>query len=140
MYDELELSKKHEDILGKRAELLEQMEIQHQHQKVKKKQQTTVSKAAQERNSQLLGDLKTLEDKLRMKQPLHPDVLTLETCYWASVEEKLLEWEPFLLGRGPAPGERKAQSPGRQKQEKASASQNTQGRGLPPRPRKTPAV
>lgn len=31
------------------------MEIQYQHQKVKKKQQTAVCKAAQERNAQLLG-------------------------------------------------------------------------------------
>ncbi|KAG5275247.1 hypothetical protein AALO_G00145250 [Alosa alosa] len=140
MYDESELSKKHEDILGKRAELLEQMEIQYQHQKVKKKQQSTMSKAAQERNAQLLGDIKTLEDKLRMKQPLHPDVLTLETCYWASMEENLPEWEPFLLGRGPAPGHRRAWSPGRRRQENTGVPRDTQDRGLPPRPRKPRAV
>ncbi|XP_012696592.2 uncharacterized protein C3orf14 homolog [Clupea harengus] len=139
MDEEFELSKKHEEILGKRAELLEQMEVRHQHQRAKKKEQTTLSKAAQERNAQLLGDLKTLEDKMRMKQPLHPDVLTLETRYWASVEEKLLEWEPFLLGRGPAPRHSRARSPRRRRQEK-SVPRDAQDRGLPPRPRKHPAV
>ncbi|KAL2091416.1 hypothetical protein ACEWY4_013679 [Coilia grayii] len=139
MYDEL--SQTHEDILAKRAELLEQMKIQYQQQKAKRKQQTAQSKAAHERNAKLLGDLKTLEDKLRMKQPPHPDLLTLETRYWASVEEKLPEWEPFLLGRGPAPSPGRACSPGRRRQERdASRSHDTHSTGLPPRPKKKPAA
>ncbi|XP_063072415.1 centrosomal protein 15 [Engraulis encrasicolus] len=144
MHEDFELVQKHEDILGKRTALLDQMEMQRQQQRAKRKQQKAQSKAARERNTQLLEDLDTLENKLRMKQAPHPDFLTLETCYWASVEEQLPAWEPFLLGRGPAPLPcRPCQSPSRRRPDRDaphSSSTVTHNTGLPPRPKKKPAT
>ncbi|XP_028854868.1 centrosomal protein 15 isoform X2 [Denticeps clupeoides] len=114
------------------------MEAQHQHQKAKRKQQAARSKAAQERNARLLQDMKKMEDDLRKQPLLHPDVITLQTRYWASVEQKLPEWEPFLLGKGPAPTEAGSRSPG--KRPHNPSPRNTKARGLPPRPPRHPAV
>ncbi|KAE8297854.1 putative protein C3orf14 [Larimichthys crocea] len=77
-------------ISRRRAELLEQMKIQ-------RKQQVEESEAAHHRNSTLLQDLQTVEDGLRGKQLPRPDLLALETRYWASVEESIPAWEHFLL-------------------------------------------
>ncbi|XP_052424452.1 uncharacterized protein C3orf14 homolog isoform X1 [Carassius gibelio] len=53
-HEEFELSQKHEDILGERALLLQQMEAHYEQQKAKKKQQCLMSQAAKERNAQIL--------------------------------------------------------------------------------------
>uniref|UniRef100_A0A3P8XT74 Uncharacterized protein n=1 Tax=Esox lucius TaxID=8010 RepID=A0A3P8XT74_ESOLU len=98
--EEVELSKKHEEILGKRAVLLLQMESLYKQQKCTRKQQVKMSHVAHERNAQLLQDLQKIENRLGTKQLPHPDILTLETRYWASVEENIPEWERFLLGGG----------------------------------------
>ncbi|XP_051528716.1 uncharacterized protein C3orf14 homolog isoform X2 [Myxocyprinus asiaticus] len=102
-HEEFELSKKHEDILGKRALLLQQMEAHYVQQKAKKEQQSLMSQAAKERNAQILKDLQVVEKSLQTRQLLHPDIINLETRYWASVERKLPEWEEYLLGKGQAP-------------------------------------
>ncbi|KAG9260605.1 uncharacterized protein C3orf14 homolog [Astyanax mexicanus] len=132
--EEVELSKKHEEILGRRAVLLQQMEICYEQQKAKKKQQAMASQAAHERNMKILEDFQKLENCLQTRPLLHPDVINLQTRYWASVEQKLPEWENYLLGKGPAPvteagqgcyghrGTRQDSSPARDK-------------GKPPRPK-----
>ncbi|KAF4093627.1 hypothetical protein AMELA_G00003910 [Ameiurus melas] len=102
-HDELQLSKKHEEILGKRAVLLQQMEICYEQQKAKRNQQATMSQAARERNAEILEDFQKVEERLRTRPLLHPDVLNLQTRYWASVEQKLPEWESYLLGKSQAP-------------------------------------
>ncbi|XP_062843016.1 centrosomal protein 15 isoform X2 [Trichomycterus rosablanca] len=102
-HDEVQLNKKHEEILGKRAVLLQQMENCYKQQKAKKKQQANMSQTARERNAKILEDCQKLKDRLRTRPLLHPDVLSLQTQYWASVEQKLPEWESYLLGKGPAP-------------------------------------
>ncbi|XP_052424453.1 uncharacterized protein C3orf14 homolog isoform X2 [Carassius gibelio] len=63
-HEEFELSQKHEDILGERALLLQQMEAHYEQQKAKKKQQCLMSQAAKERNAQILEDLQNAEKNL----------------------------------------------------------------------------
>ncbi|XP_027719806.1 uncharacterized protein C3orf14 homolog isoform X2 [Vombatus ursinus] len=48
----------------------------------------------------LFQDIRTLEEKLEKKVHLrsHPEMVTLQTLYWASVEEEAPKWEQFLLG------------------------------------------
>ncbi|KAJ7998943.1 hypothetical protein DPEC_G00210240 [Dallia pectoralis] len=95
--EEMELNKKHEEILGQRAVLLLQMESQYEQQRRTRKQQVMMSQVALERNAQLLQGLQEMENRHGTKQLPHPEILTLETRYWASVEEKIPEWERFLL-------------------------------------------
>ncbi|XP_067287989.1 centrosomal protein 15 isoform X1 [Pseudorasbora parva] len=141
-HEELELSQKHEDILGKRALLLQQMEAHNEQQKAKKKQQCLMSQAAKERNAQILEvDLQNAETNLQTRQLLHPDIINLETRYWASVERKLPEWEQYLLGKGQPPvsetGRLLRQQRLKTKKQDASAAQC---RGKPPRPKPKTAV
>ncbi|XP_030634240.1 centrosomal protein 15 [Chanos chanos] len=139
--EEAKLSKKHEEILGKRVELLQKMESQYEQQKVRKKQQSLVSEAAQKRNAQLLQDLQELENRLRTKTLLHPDVINLETRYWASVEENLPAWERYFLGKGHPPVDEVRKSPGHRKQkEKNRALSPPQDKGRPPLPRTKSAM
>ncbi|KAJ8265626.1 hypothetical protein COCON_G00147250 [Conger conger] len=100
---EMELSKKYEEILKKRTSLLQEMESLNEKHKNKKKQQAMDSEAAVKRNAELLHDLQKIENHLKTRSLPHPEIVSLETRYWASVEEKIPEWEPFLLGRGPTP-------------------------------------
>ncbi|XP_078065647.1 centrosomal protein 15 [Mustelus asterias] len=104
---EVELSKRHEEILGLRTTLLQQMENQLESQTNEKKLQAVEFESAHERNMSLLKDLEIAEEKLRAgaHTHLHPNVLTLETKYWASVEEHLPKWEQFLLGKTKSPVE-----------------------------------
>ncbi|TDH13524.1 hypothetical protein EPR50_G00033810 [Perca flavescens] len=121
--EETELIEKHEEILGRRAELLEQMESCREQQKIQRRQQLKECEAARLRNATLLQDLQKTEDRLRGRPLPHPNLLTLETRYWASVEEFIPAWERFLLGKGPHPAHSPGQPPRRAKQ------------GLPPRPK-----
>ncbi|KAK9528357.1 hypothetical protein VZT92_012526 [Zoarces viviparus] len=121
---ETELIEKHEDILGRRAELLEQMESLREQLKIQRRQQVKESEAALHRNSSLQQDLQKIEERLRGGRRPRPQLLALETRYWASVEESLPAWEHFLLGRGPHPAHGPAQPPRR-----------ARGQGLPPRPK-----
>ncbi|XP_018589578.1 centrosomal protein 15 [Scleropages formosus] len=106
--EEIELSKKHEEIVERRTALLERMEREHERLKSKKKHLEAWSlAAAHERNAQLLGDVQKLQNRLRVASVLHPEVVGLETRYWAFVEENIPEWEPFLLGKAPPPNEAK---------------------------------
>ncbi|TKS65740.1 hypothetical protein D9C73_028175 [Collichthys lucidus] len=113
-----ELLDRHEYILGRRAELLEQMQSHREQMKIQRKQQVEESEAARHRNSTLL---QTVEDGLRGKQLPHPDLLALETRYWASVEESIPAWEHFLLGKGPHPADCPGQPPRRAKQKPSTA-------------------
>ncbi|KAM4625184.1 centrosomal protein 15 [Polymixia lowei] len=133
--DEVELSKKHEEILSRRTELLAQMETRHEQQKSKRKQQLMESQAAQERNARLLEDFQKIEERLRKRQLPDPDMLALETRYWASVEEQIPEWKLFLLGRGPHPTDAPDQPPRKPKQRSSTA----RNQSLPPRPKPRPA-
>ncbi|TNN88194.1 putative protein C3orf14 [Liparis tanakae] len=103
-----ELIEKHEGILGRRAELLEQMESLREQLKIQRRQQVKESEVARHRNSTLL-----------------------QTRYWVSVEECIPAWEPFLLGKGPHPTHGLGQPPMRAKQKPSTAK----GQGLPPRPK-----
>uniref|UniRef100_UPI00398EBA7D centrosomal protein 15 n=1 Tax=Pristiophorus japonicus TaxID=55135 RepID=UPI00398EBA7D len=104
---EVKLSKRHEEILGLRTTLLQQMENQLEGQMNEKKLQAARFESANERNASLLKDLETAEENLRAGAHihLHPTVSALETRYWASVEEQLPKWEQFLLGRTKSPVE-----------------------------------
>ncbi|XP_036955579.1 uncharacterized protein C3orf14 homolog [Acanthopagrus latus] len=124
---EMELIEKHEEILGRRAELLEQMEGRREQLKIERKQQLERSKAARHRNTTLLQDLQEIEDHLRGNGQPQPHLLALETRYWASVEESIPAWEHFLLGKGPHPTDGPAEPPRR-----ASTAKD---QGRPPRPK-----
>ncbi|XP_032368876.1 centrosomal protein 15 [Etheostoma spectabile] len=129
--EETELIEKHEQILGRRAELLEQMESCREQLKIQRRQQLKEHEAARLRNATLLQDLQKTEDRLRGRQLPHPNLLALETKYWASVEESVPAWECFLLGKGPHPSHGAGPPPRRTKQ-KASTAKDL---GLPPRPK-----
>nr|XP_015202657.1 PREDICTED: uncharacterized protein C3orf14 homolog isoform X2 [Lepisosteus oculatus] len=96
---EIELSRRHEEILSRRAALLQQMEDRYEKQKRKKQAYAVLSDGARERNAKILKDLQALEDRLSARPLPHPDIVNLETQYWTSVEEKVPEWEQFLLGK-----------------------------------------
>ncbi|KAB1264340.1 uncharacterized protein Cadr_000020519, partial [Camelus dromedarius] len=51
------------------------------------------------------SDIEAAEKSLQTRiHPLpRPEVVSLETLYWASVEEYIPKWEQFLLGRAPYP-------------------------------------
>ncbi|XP_067907696.1 centrosomal protein 15 isoform X1 [Heterodontus francisci] len=102
---EVELSKRHEEILSLRTALLQQMEDQLECQMNEKKLQAVEFELANERNTSLLKDLEIAEEKLRARahMHLHPTVISLETRYWTSVEGQLPKWEQFLLGKTNSP-------------------------------------
>ncbi|XP_005155908.1 centrosomal protein 15 [Danio rerio] len=134
--EEFELSQKHEDILGKRALLLQQMEAHYEQQRAKRKQQFLMCQAAKQRNAQILKDLENVEKNLQTRQLLHPNIISLETRYWASVERNLPEWEQYLLGKGQPP---LSESEKKLKQQRLKTAQQdpspAQCRGKPPRPK-----
>ncbi|KAI1897168.1 hypothetical protein AGOR_G00080430 [Albula goreensis] len=131
---EIELSHQYEEILKKRTTLLQEMESLQEQHKNRKKQQAALSKAANKRNAKLLEDLQETENRLNKRPLPHPDVISLETRYWACVEEKIPEWEPFLLGRGPSPA-RDSEKPRRQRRKGSpqDSSPTHMVTGLPPR-------
>ncbi|KAM7423416.1 hypothetical protein PAMA_011125 [Pampus argenteus] len=129
--EEMELMEEHEEILGRRAQLLEQMESHREQLRIQRKQQLKESEAARLRNNTLLQDLQKIKERLRGKQLPHPNLLALETRYWMSVEESIPAWEHFLLGKGPHPTDDLAQPPRKAKQKPGTAK----GLGLPPRPK-----
>ncbi|XP_056131243.1 uncharacterized protein C3orf14 homolog [Lampris incognitus] len=128
---EVELTKKHKEILEKREVLLGQMEKQMDLEKSRRKQQLMEFQAAQRRNAQLLRDLQKAEESLRKGRLPRPDIQVLETRYWASVEEHIPEWEDFLLGRGPHPTDVPVQ-PHRKPMQRSSTARD---QSLPPRPK-----
>ncbi|XP_037304103.2 centrosomal protein 15 kDa isoform X3 [Pungitius pungitius] len=103
------LTEKHEKILGRRAELLQQMEGSGE--QLCRRRQVEECEAARRRNSTLVQDLQRIEDRLRGTWLPHPHLLALETRYWASVEESLPDWERFFLGKGPPPAPGTGQPP-----------------------------
>ncbi|KAM9444206.1 centrosomal protein 15 [Clarias gariepinus] len=135
-HDELQLSKKHEEILGKRTVLLQQMEICYEQQKAKKNHQADMSQAARERNAEILKDIQKVEERLRTRPLLHPDVLNLQTRYWASVEQQLPEWESYLLGKSQAPMSVETISQGNHEQRCSNNNSSpVRSQGRPPRPK-----
>lgn len=63
------------------------------------------TETASRRNLRLLKDIDAAEEAFQTKLIPHPQpsMLSLETRYWASVEEHIPKWELFLLGRAPYP-------------------------------------
>ncbi|XP_006089105.1 uncharacterized protein C3orf14 homolog [Myotis lucifugus] len=102
---EIRLSKRHEEIVSQRLKLLQQMESKFEDQNKEKASQIQAAEAAFKRNLSLLKDIEAAEKSLQTwSHPLPPpEVVSLETLYWASVEEYIPKWEQFLLGRAPYP-------------------------------------
>ncbi|XP_019959831.2 centrosomal protein 15 isoform X4 [Paralichthys olivaceus] len=111
----MDLLEKHQDILAKRAELLEEMGSRREQLNILRRQQ----------------DLQKIEDGLKGGKLPHPHLLALETRYWVSVEESIPAWDHFLLGKGPHPIDGPGQTARRDKQNPSIA----QDQGLPPRPK-----
>lgn len=61
------------------------------------------AETACKRNLGLLMDIEASEKSLetRIHPSPSPEVVSLETLYWTSVEEYIPKWEQFLLGRAP---------------------------------------
>lgn len=74
-------------------------------QNTDKASQLQAAKTAFQRNLNLLKDIEAAEKSLQNKSHPHPpsEVVSLETRYWASVEEYIPKWEQFLLGQAPYP-------------------------------------
>ncbi|XP_036122967.1 uncharacterized protein C3orf14 homolog isoform X3 [Molossus molossus] len=102
---EIRLSKRHEEILSRRLKLLQQMKSKFGDQNKEKASQIQAAETAFKRNLSLLKDIEAAEKSLQTCiHPLPPpEVVSLETLYWASVEDYLPKWEQFLLGRAPHP-------------------------------------
>ncbi|XP_078517649.1 centrosomal protein 15 [Lissotriton helveticus] len=102
---EVELSRRHNDILSQRVVLLQQMESQLENVKAESESCREAHAAARIRNQTLINDIVVAEKSLHAKTLLkfNPDVVNLETCYWASIEESIPRWEHFLLGRAHSP-------------------------------------
>ncbi|KAL4678303.1 hypothetical protein H8958_011805 [Nasalis larvatus] len=102
---EIRLSKRHEEIVSQRLMLLQQMENKLGDQHTEKASQLQTVETAFKRNLSLLKDIEAAEKSLQTRiHPLpRPEVVSLETRYWASVEEYIPKWEQFLLGRAPYP-------------------------------------
>lgn len=102
---EVELSRRHNEILSQRAVLLQQMESHLENVKAESESCREAHCAARIRNQTLLNDIEVAERSLHAKTLLKfsADVVNLETCYWASIEESIPRWEHFLLGRTHSP-------------------------------------
>ncbi|XP_057562623.1 uncharacterized protein C3orf14 homolog isoform X1 [Hippopotamus amphibius kiboko] len=102
---EIHLSKRHEEIVSQRLMLLQQMENKLGDQNKEKAPQMQAAETALQRNLSLLKDIEAAEMSLQTQiHPVPPpEVASLETLYWASVEEYIPKWEQFLLGRAPYP-------------------------------------
>ncbi|XP_053544958.1 uncharacterized protein C3orf14 homolog [Bombina bombina] len=102
---EVELSKRHEDIIAKRAELLQEMKIQHERQESQKTDNSQQTEAAHKRNQSILEDLQIAEQNLmqRVKSSPTPATITLESDYWDSIEKEIPKWEQFFLGKTQSP-------------------------------------
>ncbi|XP_074813471.1 centrosomal protein 15 isoform X1 [Natator depressus] len=126
---EVQLARRHDKILSQRSVLLQQMENHLGDKKTEKTSQTQAADAAYKRNAALLNwpipgapegknktgnhqvihpvahDIEAAEKRLQARVHLqpHPDIVKLETLYWASVEESIPKWEQFLLGRAQTP-------------------------------------
>ncbi|XP_062978142.1 centrosomal protein 15 [Elgaria multicarinata webbii] len=102
---EVQLAKRHEEILSQRLVLLRQMESHLGDKEAEKTWQMQETDAAHKRNVALLNDVEAAGKKLQSREHLllHPDIVNLETLYWAKVEESIPKWEPFFLGRTQAP-------------------------------------
>ncbi|XP_048346515.1 uncharacterized protein C3orf14 homolog [Sphaerodactylus townsendi] len=102
---EVQLAKRHEEILSQRSVLLQQMENHLGDREAAKTWQMQEANAAHKRNLVLTNDIETAEKKLHAREHLlpHPDTVNLETLYWAQIEESIPKWEPFFLGRTQAP-------------------------------------
>ncbi|XP_047386164.1 uncharacterized protein C3orf14 homolog [Sciurus carolinensis] len=102
---EVRLSKRHEEIVSQRLMLLQQMQNKFGNQNRENGSQQKAADNAFKRNLSLLKDIEAAEKSLQTR--IHPDprpeVVSLETRYWASVEEYIPNWEQFLLGRAPYP-------------------------------------
>ncbi|XP_054451800.1 centrosomal protein 15 [Pteronotus mesoamericanus] len=102
---EIHLSKRHEEIVSQRLNLLQQMKSKFGDLNKEKASQIQASETAFKRNLNLLKDIEAAEKLIEAQiHPfLPPEVTSLETLYWASVEEYIPKWEQFLLGRAPYP-------------------------------------
>ncbi|XP_039182590.1 uncharacterized protein C3orf14 homolog [Crotalus tigris] len=102
---EIQLAKQHEEILSRRLVLLQQMESHLRDKDAEQAWHTQEADAAHKRNVSLLNDIEAEAKKLQSRDHLllHPEIVNLETLYWAKLEESIPKWEPFFLGRTQVP-------------------------------------
>ncbi|XP_058534576.1 centrosomal protein 15 kDa isoform X2 [Ochotona princeps] len=102
---EIHLSKRHEEIVSQRLMLLQKMEKKLEDQNTERASQLQAMETALKRNHSLLKDVEAAEKSLqaRLRSPPCPELVSLETRYWASVEEYIPKWKQFLLGKEPYP-------------------------------------
>ncbi|KAM4652278.1 centrosomal protein 15 [Discoglossus pictus] len=131
---EVELSRRHEDIIAKRVELLEEMKIHLAQQDHEKKNHSQEAEAAHERNQSILEDLQDTEQRLNtmVQSSPHPDFVGLHNQYWESVEQEIPKWEQFLLGKAQSPFGMKKKQLSKQKLYNSQTMQSLRKQNLPP--------
>lgn len=111
---EVELGKKHEAILSQRGILLQQMEGNLEAHWDEKELRAVQAEAMLQRNMELRNDIKyaveQLQTRRRTMEFVHPDIVNLETHYWASIEDNIPKWEQFLLGKTKSPRDMKTKT------------------------------
>ncbi|KAM9533662.1 centrosomal protein 15 isoform 2-T3 [Guaruba guarouba] len=88
---EVHLARRHEEILSRRSELLQQMETYLGDKKTKKTWQTQAADAAHKRNGALVNDIEAAEKKLQERVHLHPhpDTAKLELSPSAAEQDSM---------------------------------------------------
>ncbi|XP_001520348.2 uncharacterized protein C3orf14 homolog [Ornithorhynchus anatinus] len=106
--EEVQLSRRYEEILSQRLMLLQQRQCEFGEEKTEKACQIQASEVAHRRNFTLLNATEEAKKALRTRLHLlpHPEILTFETLYWKSVEDCIPKWKEFLLGRVQYPVEK----------------------------------
>lgn len=81
--------------------LLQKMKNKFGDQNTERASLLQATETASRRNLQLMQDIDAAQKAFQTQLIPHPQpvILSLETRYWASVEEHVPKWEPFLLGR-----------------------------------------
>lgn len=119
---EVHLSKRHEEIVSQRLMLLQKMKNKFGDQSTERASLQATETACR-RNLRLLQDMDVAEKAFQTKLTAHPqpEMLSLETRYWASVEEHVPKWEQFLLGKAlyPIGAENQSEAPFVQKEAKS---------------------
>ncbi|KAL1780878.1 hypothetical protein HispidOSU_018174 [Sigmodon hispidus] len=91
--------------VSQRLMLLQKMKNNFGDQNIERASLLQATETASKRNQNLLQDIEAAEKSLQARLKPHPQpaIRSLETCYWASVEEHFPKWEHFLLGKAPYP-------------------------------------
>ncbi|XP_035697144.1 uncharacterized protein C3orf14-like [Branchiostoma floridae] len=100
---EIQLSQKHAELLAKREQLLHlsQSELNSSEHRAKVHQAHWTH--VQQRNKQLLQDIKRSQVEMKdiARQPPNVKFTELQTMYWTTVQDQLPQWKKQMKDKGP---------------------------------------